>query len=208
VVKTLRRPASLQRRRVAGETPSTRLASERPTQSGSRDAERVTEPTQIYQNITDSLRVPFRTRGVLARIAVSPQRRQQREAPREASGSLGTRPSRTACSTPIPQSGHPPLTLAAWRLQPAGHLTRRSVGHLTRNTGWSPDSTLTATAGPPSWKPRCRYEDPAGSNVVEAVIRSLRRKLESTASAIETVRGLGYRVNTHTLAQTSEHGDG
>jgi DNA-binding response OmpR family regulator len=49
---------------------------------------------------------------------------------------------------------------------------------------------------------------PAGSNVVEAVIRSLRRKLESRASAIETVRGLGYRVNTHTVAQTSEHGDG
>jgi hypothetical protein len=43
---------------VAGETPSTRLASERPTQSGSRDAERVTKPTQIYQNIADSLTIP------------------------------------------------------------------------------------------------------------------------------------------------------
>jgi hypothetical protein len=43
-----------------------------------------------------------------------------------------------------PQSGDPPVTLAAWRLQSAGHLTRRSVGQLTRNTGWSPDSTLTA----------------------------------------------------------------
>ena len=52
------------------------------------------------------------------------------------------------------------------------------------------------------------YEDPAGSNVLEAAIRSLRRKLESRPGAIETVRGLGYRVNTHTLAQTSEHGDG
>jgi DNA-binding response OmpR family regulator len=55
---------------------------------------------------------------------------------------------------------------------------------------------------------RSRYEDPAGSNVVEAVIRSLRRKLESRTGAIETIRGLGYRVNTHALAQTSEHGDG
>jgi DNA-binding response OmpR family regulator len=52
------------------------------------------------------------------------------------------------------------------------------------------------------------YEDPAGSNVVEAVIRSLRRKLDGRASAVETVRGLGYRVSTHSLAQTSEHGDG
>src|SRR6266508_1586258 len=59
VVKTRRRPASLQRRNVAGETPSTRLASERPTQSGSRDEERVTKTTQIYRNIADSLTVPF-----------------------------------------------------------------------------------------------------------------------------------------------------
>src|SRR5712691_12807686 len=58
VVNTLRRPASLQRRRVAGETPSTRLASERPTQSGSWDAERVTKPTQIYQNMADLLTLP------------------------------------------------------------------------------------------------------------------------------------------------------
>jgi DNA-binding winged helix-turn-helix (wHTH) protein len=43
------------------------------------------------------------------------------------------------------------------------------------------------------------YEDPAGSNVVEAVIRSLRRKLGPNAGAIETVRGLGYRINAHTL---------
>jgi hypothetical protein len=71
-VKTLRRPASLQRRRVAGETPSTRLASERPTQSGSRDAERVTKPTQIYVNIADSLTVSFSVAEVLARVVVSP----------------------------------------------------------------------------------------------------------------------------------------
>ena len=32
-----------------------------------------------------------------------------------------------------------------------------------------------------------------GSNVVEAVIRSLRKKLGDRAPAIETVRGLGYR---------------
>src|SRR5438093_1882130 len=53
VVKTLSRPASLQRRRVAGETPSTRLASERPTQSGSRDAER----TKIYSNLSEHHRL-------------------------------------------------------------------------------------------------------------------------------------------------------
>lgn len=36
-------------------------------------------------------------------------------------------------------------------------------------------------------------EDDAGSNVIEAVIRSLRRKLGERATAIETVRGVGYR---------------
>jgi DNA-binding winged helix-turn-helix (wHTH) protein len=51
------------------------------------------------------------------------------------------------------------------------------------------------------------YEDPAGSNVIEAVIRSLRRKLDKHAGAIETVRGLGYRVNPHTLARTRDQGD-
>jgi DNA-binding response OmpR family regulator len=32
-----------------------------------------------------------------------------------------------------------------------------------------------------------------GSNVIEAVIRSLRKKLGDRASAIETIRGSGYR---------------
>jgi DNA-binding winged helix-turn-helix (wHTH) protein len=38
------------------------------------------------------------------------------------------------------------------------------------------------------------YEDPGGSNVIEANVRSLRRKLGDRATAIETVRGLGYRL--------------
>jgi DNA-binding winged helix-turn-helix (wHTH) protein len=43
------------------------------------------------------------------------------------------------------------------------------------------------------------YPDPAGSNVIEAVIRSLRAKLGPHAGAIETVRGLGYRINAQKL---------
>lgn len=43
------------------------------------------------------------------------------------------------------------------------------------------------------------YDDPAGSNVVDAVIRSLRGKLGPSAGAIETVRGLGYRINPQRL---------
>jgi hypothetical protein len=43
------------------------------------------------------------------------------------------------------------------------------------------------------------YDDPAGSNVVEAVIRSLRRKLGPSAAGIETVRDLGYRLNPQRL---------
>ena len=39
------------------------------------------------------------------------------------------------------------------------------------------------------------YDDAGGSNVIEANIRSLRRKLGSHASSIETVRGIGYRVS-------------
>ena len=39
------------------------------------------------------------------------------------------------------------------------------------------------------------YEYAGGSNVIEANVRSLRRKLGSRASSIETVRGLGYRFN-------------
>ena len=37
------------------------------------------------------------------------------------------------------------------------------------------------------------YEDDGGSNVIEANVRSLRRKLGDRAGSIETVRGLGYR---------------
>jgi DNA-binding response OmpR family regulator len=37
------------------------------------------------------------------------------------------------------------------------------------------------------------YEYDGGSNVIEANVRSLRRKLGDRASSIETVRGLGYR---------------
>ena len=33
-----------------------------------------------------------------------------------------------------------------------------------------------------------------GTNVVDAVVRSLRRKLGSAASVVETVRGSGYRL--------------
>jgi DNA-binding response OmpR family regulator len=37
------------------------------------------------------------------------------------------------------------------------------------------------------------YDDAGGSNVIESVILSLRRKLGDRANAIETVRGVGYR---------------
>ena len=39
------------------------------------------------------------------------------------------------------------------------------------------------------------YEDAGGSNVIEANVRSLRRKLGDRAASIETVRGLGYRFS-------------
>ena len=39
------------------------------------------------------------------------------------------------------------------------------------------------------------YEDTGGSNVIEANVRSLRRKLGDRAASIETVRGLGYRFS-------------
>ena len=84
VVKTRSRPASLHRRIVAGETPRMRLASVRPTQSGSRVAGRFTKPMQIYQNIVDSLTVPSEGRGVLRTIDASPRRRHRCEAPRPA----------------------------------------------------------------------------------------------------------------------------
>jgi two-component system alkaline phosphatase synthesis response regulator PhoP len=38
------------------------------------------------------------------------------------------------------------------------------------------------------------YDDPGGSNVTEALVRSLRRKLGDRASVIQTVRGIGYRL--------------
>ena len=37
------------------------------------------------------------------------------------------------------------------------------------------------------------YDDAGGSNVIEANVRSLRRKLGDRAPSIETIRGLGYR---------------
>ena len=37
------------------------------------------------------------------------------------------------------------------------------------------------------------YDYAGGSNVIEALVRSIRRKLGDRAAAIETVRGLGYR---------------
>jgi DNA-binding response OmpR family regulator len=37
------------------------------------------------------------------------------------------------------------------------------------------------------------YDYAGGSNVIEANVRSLRRKLGDHAGSIETVRGLGYR---------------
>ena len=37
------------------------------------------------------------------------------------------------------------------------------------------------------------YDYAGGSNVIEALITSLRRKLGDRAAAIETVRGVGYR---------------
>jgi DNA-binding response OmpR family regulator len=35
-----------------------------------------------------------------------------------------------------------------------------------------------------------------GSNVVDSVVRTLRRKLDGTDLSVETVRGLGYRVRS------------
>ena len=40
------------------------------------------------------------------------------------------------------------------------------------------------------------YDYAGGSNVIEANVRSLRRKLGSHASSIETVRGIGYRFRS------------
>ena len=38
------------------------------------------------------------------------------------------------------------------------------------------------------------YEWTGGSNVVEVAVSGLRRKLGSRAGALETVRGVGYRL--------------
>ena len=38
------------------------------------------------------------------------------------------------------------------------------------------------------------YDWTGGSNVVEVVVSSLRRKLGDRAGALETVRGVGYRI--------------
>ncbi len=38
------------------------------------------------------------------------------------------------------------------------------------------------------------YDAPGGSNVIEALVRSLRRKLGNRASVIQSVRGFGYRL--------------
>jgi hypothetical protein len=45
------------------------------------------------------------------------------------------------------------------------------------------------------------YADAGGSNVIEANVRSLRRKLGSHASSIETVRGIGYRFRALRVAK-------
>jgi DNA-binding response OmpR family regulator len=37
------------------------------------------------------------------------------------------------------------------------------------------------------------YRNPTASNVVDVVVRSLRRKLGADAPCVETVRGTGYR---------------
>ena len=48
------------------------------------------------------------------------------------------------------------------------------------------------------------YEDAGGSNVVEANIRSLRRKLGDRAGWIETVRGIGYRFRPPRRPETDD----
>ena len=45
------------------------------------------------------------------------------------------------------------------------------------------------------------YDDAGGSNVIEANVRSLRRKLGDRATSIETVRGLGYRFRAFRVAK-------
>lgn len=38
------------------------------------------------------------------------------------------------------------------------------------------------------------YDEPLGSNVVDAVIYTLRKKLGGRAEELDTVRGVGYRL--------------
>ena len=44
------------------------------------------------------------------------------------------------------------------------------------------------------------YDWTGGSNVVEVVVSSLRRKLGDDAGTIETVRGVGYRLTARPRA--------
>jgi DNA-binding response OmpR family regulator len=48
------------------------------------------------------------------------------------------------------------------------------------------------------------YDDAGGSNVIEASVRSLRRKLGDRAASIETVRGLGYRLSALGVANGAD----
>ena len=48
------------------------------------------------------------------------------------------------------------------------------------------------------------YDDVGGSNVIEANVRSLRRKLGDHAGSIETVRGLGYRFSALGVANGTD----
>jgi two-component system alkaline phosphatase synthesis response regulator PhoP len=48
------------------------------------------------------------------------------------------------------------------------------------------------------------YDYAGGSNVIEANVRSLRRKLGDRATSIETVRGLGYRFHVLRVAKEAD----
>jgi DNA-binding response OmpR family regulator len=61
------------------------------------------------------------------------------------------------------------------------HFLRERTGHTVART-----ELLAAVWG---------YQDDLGSNVVDAVIRSLRKKLGDKAELIQTVRGVGYRLS-------------
>src|SRR3954467_1027290 len=74
VVNTRTRPASLQRRIVAGETPSMRLASERPIQSGSVASDRL----KTYSNLSEEHRLAQCSRSP-ARTPFQPHRADGRD---------------------------------------------------------------------------------------------------------------------------------